>query len=142
MTLRKALRYGAVLVCVVLSLAGRPAAADDKEKAAPAGVWVRKEGELRIEFSDKDVLKISPHGKDEVICVLCKYTAGKEGLIKAKITELEGKEKEKAKGVIPIGLEFSFTWQVKDDVATLGDLKGENVEVLKSHLEGKYDQKK
>jgi hypothetical protein len=50
--------------------------------------------------------------------------------------------KETAKEKLPVGTEFSFSWQVKDDTARLADLKGKDVEILKSHLEGVYRQKK
>jgi hypothetical protein len=39
-------------------------------------------------------------------------------------------------------LAFSFQWKVKGETATLGDVKGDNVDLLKSHLEGEYGQKK
>jgi hypothetical protein len=146
MLLRTILGHGAVLACAVLALAELPAVADDKKddkgKSAPSGVWVLKGGELRIEFSDKGVMKVSPHGKDEVIVVVCKYTVEKDGRVKATITELDGKEKAKAAELIPVGLEFNFKWQAKEGTATLDDLKGEKVDALKSHLEGKYEQKK
>jgi hypothetical protein len=86
-------------------------------------------------------LKISPHGKDELILILCKYTIDKDGLVKAKVTELEGKAKDKVKEVVPVGYEFTFQWKAKDDMAALDDVKGDNVEHLKSHLEGKYGKK-
>jgi hypothetical protein len=149
--LRRKSRGTALLACTVgtiLSLAGLWVRADDKkeekDKPALSGVWARKEAELKIDFSDKDVMKISPHGKDELILIRCKVTLEKEGLVKAKITELEGKEKanEKLKEVAPVGLEFSFKWQVKNDSATLGEVKGDNVDALKGHLEGEYDLKK
>ncbi len=142
MMLRNPLTYGAVLACSVLALAGLSAAADDKDKPALTGVWMQKGGELKIEFCDKDVLKIFPHGDNEVIIVVCNHTIEKDKRVQATITELEGKAKEKAKEFIPVGLVFSFTWQVKDDGATLGDLKGKNVDTLKGHLEGNYNQKK
>jgi hypothetical protein len=144
---KKTPEFVAVLACSVLTLAGAASAddkKDDKDRPSLSGAWVRKEGEVKLEFSDKDVLKIAPHGKEEVLLVLCKYTVGKEGVVKVKITDFEGKEevKEKAKEKLPVGTEFSFTWKVKDDTATLGDLKGDDVELLKSHLEGDYDKKK
>jgi hypothetical protein len=147
--LRKTLGYVALLACGALTLAGLTASADDKkddkDKAALSGAWVKKAGELKIDFCDKDVLKIYPHG-NEVIVMVCKYTSAKDGRVKAKLTEFEGKEeaKEKAKEKVPLGLEFSFKWKVKDDTATLGDLKGkgDTIEHLKSHLEGEYEQKK
>ena len=144
MNLRRTLVCGAALACGVLALVALSAPAadkDDKDKSAAAGVWERKEGEMKIEFADKDVLKISPHGKDELILVLCKYSIDKDGLVKAKVTELEGKAKDKVKDAVPVGLEFTFQWKVKEDAATLDDVKGDNVEHLKSHLEGKYGKK-
>jgi hypothetical protein len=118
--------------------------ADDakQEKTALKGSWNRKGGEQAIEFKDKDTLTISAHNGDLV--VTCEYGVGKDGRVKAKLTELGGKEelKEKAKDKLPIGLEFSFAWKVKGATATLDDLKGENTEILKSHLEGEYEAKK
>jgi hypothetical protein len=140
------LPYSVAVVCGVLALAGRLAWADDKkddkDKPALSGTWERKEGELKIKFVDKEVMKISPHGKDELILVVCKYTVEKGGLVKASVTELEGTEKDKAKEHVPVGLEFKFKWEVKDDEATLGDVEGKDVGVLKGHLEGKYEKKK
>src|SRR5258708_32553668 len=136
MKLRKPLVGGAVLACAILTLAGLSASADDKksdkDKSAPAGAWQLKDGELRIEFADKGVLKISPHGKDEFILILCKYTIEKDGLIKAKITDLEGEAKEKVKEKLPVGLAFSFKWKAKNDAATLEDVTGETTEIFKS----------
>jgi hypothetical protein len=146
MTRRDILGYGVMLACAVLAPAGR-AAADDadrkekKDKPSLTGVWKRSGGEMRLEFSGKDVLKLSPHDKDELILVVCKYTVGKDGRVTAQITDLEGTAKDKAKAVLPVGLEFSFAWKTKDDSATLADLKGDQVEALKSHLEGKYEKK-
>jgi hypothetical protein len=143
---RQTFSYALALACGVLVLAQLSVAADDKkdakDKPALTGVWALKGAELKLEFADKDVLKISPHGKDELILVLCKYSRDKEGRIKAKITELEGKAKEKAKDLLPLGLEFSFQWQVKGDTAKLADVKGDNVDALKSHMEGTYEQMK
>jgi hypothetical protein len=145
MKLRKTLVCGAVLACAVLALAGLSVSADDKkgdkDKSAPAGVWQLKDGEQRIEFADKGVLKISPHGKDNVILIQCKYTVEKDGSVKAKVTELSGEAKDKVKDVVPVGYEFTFKWTAKDDAATLDDVKGDKVEHLKSHLEGKYGKK-
>ena len=87
-------------------------------------------------------MKIYPHGDNKVIVVVCEYSLKKDGLVKAKITELQGRAKEKVKEAAPVGLEFTFKWQAKDDSATLDDLKGDNTEALKAHVEGKYDQKK
>ena len=126
--------------CCAPAAPGVPVATENRPGLS--GLWSRKEGEGKIDFSDKDVMKISPHGKDEVILIRCEYTVDKEGRVKAKVTELEGKEKDKVKEVVPVGLKFSFKWQVKKDSATLDDVKGDNVDAFKAHLEGEYDLKK
>jgi hypothetical protein len=143
----KTFEFGAVLACGALALASLSAAADDnkdsKDKLTLAGVWMQTEGEVKIEFADKDVMKIFPHGDKDVIIIVCSYTVGKDGLVKVKITELEGTQKEKVKELLPIGLEFSFKWQVKDGIATIDDVKGDKLPpAVKTHLEGKYEQKK
>jgi hypothetical protein len=141
----KKLTCGLVLACGFLFLRGSTASADDqKARSALSGIWVMKEGEPKIEFCDKNVIKIFPHGDNNVIVVVCKYGTEKEDRIKAKITGLEGSDeaKERVKELLPIGTEFSFKWKVKDDTAKLDDLKGDKVEHMKSHLEGEYAQKK
>jgi RNA polymerase sigma factor (sigma-70 family) len=131
-------------VHALLGLASPRAAAAEDKKAELSGSWVRKEGELKIEFADKGVMKVYPHGDNEVIVLTCEYTVEKGGLVKAKITALDGKETatEKAKELVPVGLKFSFKWKAKDDAATVADLKGDKTEHLKSHLEGDYTRKK
>ena len=115
----------------------------DKDQAAPSGTWMLQGAEMKIVFSGKDTLKLHPHGDNPAITVVCQYTADKKGLVKAKITQYEGKDAAKAKlqEKLPLGTEFSFQWSVKGTTATLDQLKGNNVELLKSHLEGKYEQK-
>jgi hypothetical protein len=147
----KTLLCGVVLASSAFILAGISAAAGakkDTDKPALSGVWMLKMGDgtshqTKIEFSDSK-MKIFPHGSNQVIVVICEYTAAKGGLVKAKITDFEGKEKaiEKAKKLLPVGTDFSFMWDVKDDNAKLNDLKGDKVEHLKSHLEGDYSRKK
>jgi hypothetical protein len=142
---RRSLGFSALLACSVVVVAWVGALAADKkggkDEPALAGVWALQGGEMTLEFSGKDSLKISPHGKDEVILIRCKYTRTKDGRVKAKITALEGEKKDKAEGVVPVGLEFNFRWVVKEDKATLDDLKGDKAEGLKSHLEGSYQKK-
>jgi len=144
--LPKTLKYGLVLVSGVLALASLSAAADDKkeEKSGLSGTWAKKDDELKLEFADKDVLKIVPHGDSAVIVIVCDYRVEKEGLVKAKITGFEGKEEVKKQigEKLPVGFKFRFKWTVKGDAATLNELTGENVEMLKSHLEGDFKQKK
>ena len=144
---KKVFPCAALLTCSFFVLAGLAALADnkkDKDKPALSGLWELKGGETKIEFSGKKVMKIAPHGDSAIIAVVCEYSVDEDGLVKAKITEFEGKDeaKEHVKGILPVGTEFSFNWKVKEDTAKLADVKGEKVEQLKSHLEGDYKQKK
>lgn len=113
-------------------------------KAELSDTWTMQGGEMKIEYVDKESFKLHPHGDHPVIVILCSYQVDKKGLVKAKVTDFEGKETAKAqiREKLPAGSEFSFTWSLKDGVATLGEVKGEEATLLKSHLEGKYDQKK
>jgi hypothetical protein len=132
-----------VLAFSIFMMASLSASAGGKnDKTALSGVWVLKGAELKIEFPAKDVLKISPHGDSKVIALICKYTADKDGVVKAEITGFEGKDevKDKVKDKLPIGTQFRFKWKVADDTAKLNDLKGDQSEHLKSHLEGEYSQ--
>ena len=132
------------LSCVVLALACLPAAADDnKDKPALSGTWVKKGGDLRIEFGDDHAMKILPHGDNVQIAIICKYTPAKNGTVNAEITKIEGKAEvvDKVKQHAPVGLKLSFKCVVKGDNATLDDLKGDNIDALKSHLEGEYEKK-
>jgi hypothetical protein len=78
-----------------------------------------------------------------MLLVLCRYTV-KKGQVKAKITGFEGNADilAKVKEKLPVGSEFSFTWEVKGDAGTLDELKGDQADLLRSHLEGKYERKK
>ncbi len=145
--LGKTSTYAVVLASGVLILAGLSVWADnkdDKDKPALSGVWMQTGGQLKIEFADKETMRISPHGDNVAIVIVCQCTLEKERQVKAKVTDFEGKEefKQKIKEHLPVGFEFSFKWQVQNDTATLGDVKGDKVEHLRMHLEGKYDQKK
>lgn len=117
-------------------------AEEKKEKPAISGNWTKKEGQVKIEFTGKDTMKILPHGDKADFAILCSYTV-KDGVVKAKITELEGNAelKEKAKNRIPPGMEFSFQWKVNSDTATIENVDGKDSEIFKSHLEGEYSKK-
>lgn len=125
--------------------AGKDDQKEDKEKPTLSGEWVQKDGELKIEFSDKNTMSISPHGENKVVVILCEYTLNKDGLVKAKVTGFEGKAEAKKMVMehLPTGTQFSFTWKVKDDKAALDDVKGEKdkIELLKSRLETEYRKK-
>ena len=120
---------------------GATAAADDKP--ALGGVWVRKEGEMKLDFTEKDVLTLTPHGENKVVVLQCECSLNKEGVVKAKITDISGKEAavKMIKEKLPLGTEFSFKWTVKDGSSTLEDLKGEKIELFKSLLEGEFEKK-
>src|SRR5262245_5302851 len=137
--------YGVVLACGVLALAGLAATAHDKKGDRPAlsGTWGMKGGELKIEFTNKGVLTIAPHGDRAVIAIVCDYTVEKDGLVKAKVTGFEGKEeaKQKVQEHLPVGFKFTFKWKASGDTARLDDLRGDGVEMLKSHLEGDFEKK-
>ena len=119
--------------------------ADDKKEAKPSavGTWKKADGNLVLEFVDKETLKIQPHGDKENIAIECSYSVGKGGVVKAKITGHEGKDeiKKKLKEVAPVGTEFTFKWAVDGDKATIEEMEGKDVDGLKSHLEGKYEKK-
>jgi hypothetical protein len=120
---------------------------DSKEQSTQSAEWVRKEGELKIAFDGKGALKIAPHGDGKKLAIVCDYTVEVGQRIKVKVAVIEGsmeKAVAKVKEKIPVGLEFSFKWAVKDDTAKFDDIKGEGdvVEHLKNHLEGDYEKKK
>lgn len=137
----------AIWICTILVVPTVMVVADEKKEAkdkpALSGTWTKKEGQMRIEFTGKDTMKLHPHGDKAEIAVVCKFTIDKEGLVKAKISELEGSAelKEKAKNVIPVGLEFQFQWKTKGGTATIENLDGKDAQGLKSHLEGDYESK-
>ena len=134
-------------VAVLLLMWPALAAADDKKDAArpaPSGSWAKRDGHLRIDFPDKGTMKVFPHGDTDSFIVVCSYAVAKDGTIQAKITGLEGKDeiKEKAKSILPVGLEFRFAWKVKGETAALEDIQGKDVDALKSHMEGEFAKKK
>ncbi len=66
------------------------AAADDKDKPAPlSGTWVREGGgfDLKVEFTGKDLLKMTAMADDHGAIVTSKYSV-KDGLVTAKITKV------------------------------------------------------
>jgi len=140
-------RYRTLLICAVLVLVSHPALADDgtgdKNKPIPSGTWAKKDAEPTLKFAGEDKLTIFPHGDNLDFQIDCSYTVTKEGLVKAKITRLGGSEDviEKAKGSVPVGLEFRFKWKVEGNTATLDTLDGKDVEHVKERLEGDYTKK-
>jgi hypothetical protein len=134
------------LACGVLALAGLAATADGEKGDAPAlsGAWVKKDGELKIEFASKGVMKIAPHGDSAAIAIVCDYTVEKEGRVKAKVSGFEGKEEAKQHVAqrLPVGTELGFKWAAKGNAARLSDLRSDKApEMLKAHLEGDFEKK-
>jgi hypothetical protein len=140
----KILECGAVLACGVLLLGSLPAAADQTKGDTPvlSGTWGKRGGEMKIAFADTGVLKIAPHGDRVPITIVCNYTVVKEGLVEVEITGYEGEDEVKKKIAehAPVGLKFRFQWTVSGDAARLDNLAGDNVETLKTHLEGDFEQ--
>jgi hypothetical protein len=130
----------AMLIIGLVFFAGPQCFAEDKEKPALSGKWSKKEGQMQIVFPGKDSVKLYPHGDKLEIAIVCSYTIDKEGLVKAKITDFEGKDeiKEQIKNKYPAGFAFQFTWKTKGDAASLDNVDGKDAEGLKSHLEGEY----
>jgi hypothetical protein len=128
--------------CILVSLAAAADEKKDKDKPALSGIWMQQGGETKIEFSEKNVMTICPHGDSNVIALICEYNVETAGIVKAKITDLGGKEEAqmKVKEILPVGTEFRFKWKVTDNAAKLDDLVGDKVEPLKAHLEGEYSQ--
>jgi peroxiredoxin len=123
---------------------GTPTADDKKGNGrALSGTWGKTGGALKIEFGDKGVMKIAPHGDITAIAIVCDYTVEKEGLVKAKVTGVEGNgaPTKHIGGLLPAGTKFSFKWTVKADSAKLDDLTGDKVEVLRHLLAGDFEQK-
>lgn len=143
--LTKTFSYALVLACGAFVVFDLPSVADDKKDDKPAlsGAWGKKDGELKIEFVDKDVMKIAPHGDPAMIAIVCNYTLEKEGRVNAKVTDFEGKEdiKKMIQQHFPIGFKFTFKWEAKDNSAKLDDVTGKEVDMLKSHLEGDFEKK-
>src|SRR5262249_40211603 len=82
---RNAAGGGVIVAWGVCALARRRATADKNKGNKPAlsGAWGKKDGELKIEFLNKHVLKFVPLGDPAVIAIVCDYTVAKEGLVKA-----------------------------------------------------------
>jgi hypothetical protein len=126
---------------VALSLLGAPSAADDKKDKPAATTWLRESNgvDLKFEFT-KDTLKGTVMSGDNGFVATCKITTDKDGLVKARVTEVE--EKGNFPGKPAVGLEFSFKWKVDGDKAELTDLKGDGVEDARGIVEGEYKKKK
>lgn len=132
------------LACGVAALLTPLAFADDKKEGkAPTGTWKQKDGESVIEFVDKDVLKLLPHGDKADIAIECSYSVGKDGVVKVKVTGHAGKDefKKKLEAAVPLKSEFRFKWTADGDTASIDEFEGKDLEGVKSRIEGKYEKK-
>ena len=123
------------LFAVALALSAGVLAADDKKDDKKPDT--KDYGKLIV---GKDAFKISAFAEDSGVIATCKYTADKDGLVKAKITKVAVKGDFQNKP--PEGLEFTFKWKAKGDTATLDDLTGDGLENAKPVVEGEYERKK
>ena len=126
----------------ILALAWLTVAAADQP--GPSGIWERKMGDhgLSIEFGPKDTMKFMAAHADHGVIITCTFSATKEGVVKGKIVEVE-EHGINIKDKLPIGMEFSFTWEVKGDTATLSNMKcDQGQEIMHNHLEGTFSRKK
>ena len=133
--LLKALSCGAVLVGGVLAVHGLhrppndcpgasllgltcasvPAEAREEEQPAPSGTWGKKDAELKIEFVDKNVLKIIPHADSTILVIVCEYTVEKGGVIWACVPDGD------ANKFVVNGRVFAFDAEDFSDVLGDGD---------------------
>ena len=142
--LRTMLSRRRLLGYAALVLAGSRVQADDKnDKPTLSGSWEKKDSEPMLEFTREGGLIIYPHGDNNAIKIECSYTLTKEGLVKAKVKDIDAPEKviDQVKNVISIGLEFEFNWKADGDKATLEGMEGKDVEHIKARLEGEYAKK-
>ena len=113
---------------------------DSKDKSAVVS-WERETNgiDLKLDVA-KDTLKIHVFAGENGAIVSCKMTADKDGMVKAKITEVEEKGSFPAKP--KIGTEFTFKWKVDGDKATLSEFTAEGLDEAKPIMEGEYSKKK
>jgi hypothetical protein len=127
---------GAFALCV---LAASVSAEDKKEPGVT--IWEHEANglDLRIEMGKGDTMKAAVFSGENGVIATCKIKKEKDGTIKATVTDVQEKGNFPAKP--KVGLEFSFKWKVKDDVATLSDLEGEGLNDVKGTVEGEYKKK-
>jgi hypothetical protein len=142
--LRHVLSRRTLLSLAALVLAGSRVQAGDKDdKPTLSGSWGMKDSEPTLKFTPEGGLTIYPHGDDNAILIECSYTLSKEGLVRAKVKNIDAPEKviEQVKNLVPIGLEFEFRWKADGDKAKLEGVEGKDVEHIKDRLEGDYAKK-
>jgi hypothetical protein len=124
---------------LALALLAAPTAADDK-KDEKRTTWVRESNGIDLKFEmGKETMKGSVFSGQDGFIATCAIKADKDGVVHAKVTEVESKGNFPS--VPKAGFEFSFKWKVDGDKAELSDLKGEGVEDAKAVVEGEYKKK-
>ncbi|HSQ57724.1 MAG TPA: hypothetical protein VLM40_18525 [Gemmata sp.] len=104
-----------------LSLLGQTSIAEDKKDNPATTIWERETNGVNLTFEiGKDTLKGTVLAGDNGFVATCKIEVGKDGIVKAKVTDVE----------------------VKDDTAELSDLTGDGVEDAKPIVEGEYKKRK
>ncbi len=121
----------------VLALTGPATADDNKEKFT---VWTREINGIDLKFEiGKTTAKYHVHSGDNG-CVITTKVKHDKDTVTNEVTDVE------VKGNFPTapkkGDKFGFKWVVKDDVATLSDLTGDDSENAKGVIEGEYKLKK
>jgi hypothetical protein len=121
----------------LLALAAGPIAAEDKEKFT---VWTREVNGIDLKFEmGKETAKYHVYSGDNGCIITSKIKYDKD-VVSSEIVDVE--VKGNFPGAPKKGEKLSFKWVVKDNVATLSDLKGENTEDAKGLVEGEYKMKK
>jgi len=117
-------------------------AADEKEPAAPTGVW-NKEADgvvIQFDFSKVKALVVSATAGDKSLTMTCKYTIDKDGLIKATADKVENKNEFPVPTELKKGYEFKFKVKIDGKSAHITDFAAENSDA-KNVVEGEYTKK-
>jgi hypothetical protein len=123
-----------------LALVAAPTAAEDKKDKEKFTVWTREVNGIDLKFEmGKETAKYHVYSGDNG-CIITSKVKHEKDVVTSEITDVE--VKGNFPGAPKKGEKLSFKWVVKDDTATLSDLKGDNVEDAKNVVEGEYKLKK
>jgi len=128
---------GFVLALLVLSTGPAPAEDKDKEKFT---TWTREINGVDLKFEmGKTTAKYHVFVGDNG-CIITSKIKIEKNMVMSEVTDVE--VKGNFPGAPKKGDKVNFKWVVKDDVATLSDLTGDNVDDAKAVVEGEYKKKK
>ena len=128
------------LVLAVLVLVAGPTAAEDKKDKEKFTVWTREVNGIDLKFEmGKDTAKYHVFSGDNG-CIITSKIKHEKDVVSSEIIDVE--VKGNFPGAPKKGEKMSWKWVVKDDVATLSDIKGENADDAKGVVEGEYKMKK